>query len=172
MSLPWNRTSPRLRLFLGALGMVVVYYAVPVGTQHSTARLVISVLLTLAGIAALGWAIVTQLRRQLHSRSEDVHSLLMLLCLVAVVFALGYYVLDQQSPSQLSGVATRTDSLYFTLSTLTTVGFGDVHAQGQLARGLVILQLLFDVVFVAALVSTVASTFRSRTPPLGEGHRP
>jgi voltage-gated potassium channel len=171
MTVCWNQRSPALRLLLGALGMLVVYYAVPVGTQHSAARLVISVLLTLAGIGALGWAIVTQLRRQLHSRSEDVHSLLMLLCLVAVVFALGYYVLDAQSPGQMSGQTTRTDSLYFTLSTLTTVGFGDIHAQGQLARGLVILQLLFDVVFVAALVSTVAGTIRSRAPHRGVGRK-
>jgi voltage-gated potassium channel len=172
MRVHWSERSPRLRLLLGALGMVVVYYAVPVGTQHSTGRLVGSVLLTLSGIAALGWAIVAQLRRQLHSRSEDVHSLLMLLGLVAIVFALGYFVLDAHSPGQMRGVTTRTDSLYFTLSTLTTVGFGDVHAHGQLARGLVILQLLFDVVFVAALVSTVAGTIRSRTTHQEAGRKP
>jgi hypothetical protein len=160
------------RLVLGALGMVVIFYAVPVSTQTSTGRAVVSVAVTLLGIAALAWAITTQLKRQLHSRSEDVHTLVMLLVLVAMVFALGFYVLEEHRPGEVSGVSTRTDALYFTLSTLTTVGYGDVHATGQLARGLVILQLVFNAVFVGALVSTVVGTIRSRAPHLGEGRKP
>ena len=151
--------------------MLVVFYAVPVSTQTSTERTVLAVLLTLLGIAALAWAIVTQLRRQLRSRSEDVHTLVLLLVLVAIVFALGFYILEEHLPGQLNGVSTRTDALYFTMSTLTTVGYGDVHATGQIARGLVILQLVFNGIFVGALVSTAVGIIRSRAPQLGEGRR-
>ncbi|MET0999878.1 MAG: potassium channel family protein [Marmoricola sp.] len=161
-----------MRLLLGVLGMLVVFYAVPVNTQASPGRAAISVVLTLLGIAALAWAIVEQLRRQLHSRSEDIHTLVMLLVLVAMVFALGFFVLEEHSPGQVSGIATRTDALYFTMSTLTTVGYGDVHAEGQLARGLAIVQLVFNAVFVGALVSTVVGTIRSRAPRLGDGRKP
>jgi hypothetical protein len=62
----------------------------------------------------------------------------------------------------MSGISTRTDALYFTVATLTTVGYGDVHAQGQIARSLVTLQLLFDVVFVGAAVSTLLRSLRLR----------
>jgi len=150
------------RASLTALGMLVVYYAVPVRTDISTDRLVLSSLLTCLGVAILGWAIVVQLRRHVNHREENIPTLLMLLGLVAVVFALGYYVLAEHSQDQLTGVSTRTDALYFTVATLTTVGYGDVHATGQIARSLVTLQLLFDVVFVGALVSTVVRTLRSR----------
>ena len=143
--------------------MLTVYYAVPVATQDSTTRVVVSLLLTLVGVSMLGWAIVTQLRRHIrNSAEENIPTLLMLLALVAVVFALGYYVLEEHSPGQMSGLSTRTDALYFTVATLTTVGYGDVHAVGQVARSLVTLQLLFDVVFVGALVSTVVRTLRSK----------
>jgi voltage-gated potassium channel len=57
---------------------------------------------------------------------------------------------------------TRTDALYFTLSTLTTIGFGDVHAVGQVARVLVIVQMIFDVVFVAAVAATLRGHLSSR----------
>ncbi len=153
-----------MRLLLGVLGMLVVFYAVPVSNQDSAVRVALSLLFTLVGVVALGWAILGQLRRQLHSRSEDIHTLLMLLPLVAMVFALGFYVLDEHSSSQLSGLSTRTDALYFTLSTLTTVGYGDITAEGQIARGLVILQLVFNAVFVGAAVSTIVATIRSRAP--------
>jgi hypothetical protein len=144
--------------------MLVVFYAVPVSNQDSAVRVALSLLFTLVGVVALGWAILGQLKRQLHSRSEDIHTLLMLLPLVAMVFALGFYVLDEHSSSQLSGLSTRTDALYFTLSTLTTVGYGDITAEGQIARGLVILQLVFNAVFVGAAVSTIVATIRSRAP--------
>jgi voltage-gated potassium channel len=166
---PWPERSPVGRQLLALAGMVVVFYSAPVNTQVSTARTALAVLLTLLGIAALAWAITAQLKRQLHSRSEDVRSLVMLLVLVAMVFALSFYALEEHSPAQLQGLATRTDALYFTVSTLATVGFGDVHAVGQLARGLVILQLIFNVTFVGALVSTVAQTVRSRAPHAGGG---
>jgi len=159
---PEGRRPPWLRAAVSALGMLIVYYAVPVRTDISTGRLVLSSAMTFLGVAILGWAIVTQLRRHVRHREENIPTLLMLLGLVAVVFALGYYVLEEHSSGQLTGVSTRTDALYFTVATLTTVGYGDVHATGQVARSLVILQLLFDVVFVGALVSTVVRTLRSR----------
>lgn len=158
-------------MVLGVLGMLLAFYTVPVNTQASAERAAISVALTLLGIAVLAWTIVTQLKRQLHRRSEDVHTLVLLLVLVAIVFALGFYILEEHYPGQLQGLATRTDALYFTMSTLTTVGYGDVHATGQIARVLVILQLIFNAVFVGALVSTVVGIIRSRAPQLGEGRR-
>jgi voltage-gated potassium channel len=161
---PTRRDRPSwVRPLVSMAGVVLVFYAIPVGSQESGWRTAFSVLLTLVGVVVLAWAIVGQVRRQVtHSADENLHSLLMLFGLVVVVFAFGYYLLEEHSSGQFAGLVTRTDALYFTLSTMTTVGFGDVHAQGQIARSLVTLQLLFDVVFVAALVSTVAGTLRGR----------
>lgn len=169
MTRPWAERSPVGRQLLAIAGMVVVFYSAPINTQETTSRTLRAVALTLLGIAALAWAITAQLKRQLHSKDENVRSLLMLLVLVAMVFALGFYSIEEHSPEQIQGMHTRTDALYFTVSTLATVGFGDVHAVGQLARGLVILQLVFNVTFVGALVSTVAQSLRSRAPRSGGG---
>ena len=35
---------------------------------------------------------------------------------------------------------------------MTTVGYGDIHAEGQLARALVCVLLVFNVVVVASLI--------------------
>jgi voltage-gated potassium channel len=153
-----------LRQFVSVVGLVVVFYAVPVSQLTLSGRTVLSVLLTLVGVAGLGWAITGQVRRQLLSGTDaGIQSLVMLLELVAVVFALGYYVLELSAPGQIAGLQTRTDALYFTVSTVATVGYGDVHAVGQLARGLVIVQIAFDAVFVVALVTVLRSRVRSRT---------
>ena len=163
----WRERPPAVRLLLGVLGMLVIYYTVPVSTNESSGRVALSILLTLAGVGALAWAILEQVRRQLRSRSEDIRTLLMLLPLAAVVFALGFFLLELHSPGQIPGLSTRTDALYFTLSTLTTVGFGDITAQGQIARCVVMIQLVFNAVFVGAAASTVVGTIRNRAPASG-----
>ena len=56
----------------------------------------------------------------------------------------------------------RLDALYFSMTTMSTVGYGDIHAQGQLARLLVTVQLVFNLVFVASLVSLIQDQIRQR----------
>jgi voltage-gated potassium channel len=161
------RSRPRqrgwVRHVLGVVGLLVIYYAVPTGALGISGRTVLSLFLTILGVTILAIAITGQVRRQLALDPEArVQSLVMLLELVVVVFAAGYYVLEFSTPGQMADLHTRTDSLYFTLSTLTTIGFGDVHAVGQVARVLVIIQMVFDVVFVAAVAATLRGRIRTR----------
>jgi hypothetical protein len=43
------------------------------------------------------------------------------------------------------------------MSTVLTIGYGDVHAHGQLARGVVLVQMVFDVVVLAAGATTLTA---------------
>jgi hypothetical protein len=55
-------------------------------------------------------------------------------------------VIARTGSSEFVGLETKTDALYFALTTLATVGFGDVHAEGQVARLLLIAQIIFNIV--------------------------
>lgn len=76
----------------------------------------------------------------------------MLLVLLVMSFSLAFFLLDLVEPAQIADLDTRTDALYFTLSTMATVGYGDIHAEGQIARGLVCGLIVFNVVVVTSLV--------------------
>lgn len=52
------------------------------------------------------------------------------MCLSVLVFATAYQGLAQH-PGELDGIATRLDSLYFTMVTLATVGYGDITLAGS-----------------------------------------
>ena len=81
--------------------------------------------------------------------------------MVVVFFAFGYYLLARHDPHPgRAGLHTRIDALYFAMSTMSTIGFGDVHAAGQAARVLVIAQIVFDLVFVGAAASLVTAHLR------------
>ena len=56
---------------------------------------------------------------------------------------------------QFDELHTRVDALYFTMSTIATVGFGDVHATGQVARVVVTLQIFLDLIFVGLVARII-----------------
>ena len=78
--------------------------------------------------------------RAQRARESTNETAIRLEALVAVLYAfivfmsLVYLGLGLQ-PGQFAGLHTRVDALYFTMSTIATVGFGDVHATGQVVAG-------------------------------------
>jgi voltage-gated potassium channel len=148
------------RPVLTLVGVLVVYYALPVDFAGSPGVVILNFVLTFAGLGLIGWTMISELghlRRGEESRSTPV--LAMLIGLLVMCFSLAFFLLERLSPGQITDLHTRTDALYFTLSTMATVGYGDIHAQGQAARALVSAVIAFDVVVVASLVRW--STMRS-----------
>jgi voltage-gated potassium channel len=161
--------SPTIRVGRGLLalaGVLVAYYAVPVSEVPSDWDIALAALGLLAGLGALVFVAARQLRQMAQYQKGDpgvrLDVLVLIVLVVVPLFSLGYYAIEQGDASQFADLATKTDALYFSLSTLATVGFGDVHATGQLARALVSLQIVFDVVFVAAVVSVLTTQLRAR----------
>jgi hypothetical protein len=91
--------------------------------------------------------------------------------LLVVSFSLVYYTLQHHKTAQFADLNTKLDSVYFVVSTLATVGFGDVHATGQLARGLVTLQIVFDFAFLGLTLRVVTSAARKRMEETGGPRR-
>ena len=146
------------------VGLLVAYYAFPLRwAADSVLAVGTSLLATVGALSLVGTVMVKELgsvRRGAPGRSTRV--LAMLLIVLVMAASLTFFLLDQIRPHEITGLDTRTDALYFTLSTMTTVGYGDVHAEGQIARALVCVMIVFNIVVVASLVR--AQT-RSPTPP-------
>ena len=154
----WRRW---LRLAVGLVLLVTIYFSVPF-TNHpdrtDAARLAISVLL----IALLAGGVIWQVRLQLVDSTRHVDGLVFALALAIIAFAVGFYTIEEQAPAQIDGLETKLDALYFTLTTLMTIGYGDVHAVGQFARGVVVVQIVFNVLVIATAVGTLNNRVRER----------
>jgi hypothetical protein len=64
------------------------------------------------------------------------------------LFASTYFILSFQAPATFSEPLTRSDALYFTVTTFATVGFGDIVPRSETVRLLVSGQVLLDLVIV------------------------
>lgn len=81
-----------------------------------------------------------------------------------VGFAMVHRAIDVSYPSEYHGMDTDLDGLYFTVTVLSTVGFGDIVATGQWARGLVAFQMICNMVFIGGALKLVSWAARTRAP--------
>ena len=136
-----------------------VYYAIPVPGAMSEGWWAVMFFL---GAAVLGALIFAAIRRLLRAgENARIRGLILLLTLTVLFFSWA----DESVaalPGQFAELTTKTDSLYFNISTLATVGIGDVHPVGQLARAAVTVQIVFNLVFLGAAVSLITGYFRTR----------
>jgi hypothetical protein len=135
------------------MGLLIAYYAFPAEWHDSWFVISVSLVATAGGLGLVGWMMIKELNRVRHGGEGLTTRVLgILLVMLVVGFAFAFYLISRLSPHQFDGLSTRTDALYFTVTTMSTVGYGDVHAAGQLARALVCCMIVFDVVVVASLL--------------------
>jgi hypothetical protein len=140
---------------LGTVG----YYLVPVPGQMRESSWAI---LFSCGVVALGGLIALAIWRLLGAgENVRIRTLVLLLVLTILFFA---WADDSVArlPGQFDDLHTKTDALYFNISTVATVGFGDVHAAGQLARAAVTVQIVFNLVFLGAALTMISGFVRER----------
>ena len=87
------------------------------------------------GLLVLALLIVLRIRTLLRATAGVRARGLIVLLSCAVLFFAYADVTLAAIPGQFADLHTKIDAVYFCVSTLATVGFGDVHAAGQLARG-------------------------------------
>jgi voltage-gated potassium channel Kch len=164
------RSARRLRLLLIACVpvLLVAYFTLPLGAfgpEHPGLSWSVFTLLLTALAALLLREIQLLMLDSSLGRSGLGVPLLILLALL--IFA-GAYRSLARDPGEFRGLNTRVDALYFTVITMSTVGYGDIAPLGQSARVVVMLQILYTLVFLTAGGAAVGQFLRGR---LGERAR-
>ena len=109
---------------------------IPVGVPLSVALLLL--------LAVTVWQVL-QITRSAHPGVRAIEALAVIAPVFLVLFAASYAVLAQGDPASFSEPElTKTDALYFTITTFATVGFGDIAPKTQAARRIVTGQMVLD----------------------------
>ncbi|WP_124109095.1 potassium channel family protein [Kocuria rhizophila] len=152
----WASSIRPVRAVIGLVAVTLTYYAIPLDPDRDLGGRIIASLL---GLTVVGAVIIRHLRRG----DDPVGRLFLLLMVAVAVIALSFHAVSM-IPGQFEGLETRTDALYFTVVTLATIGYGDIHPVGQTARALVIVAMGFHVVFLTFLVSAISRRLGERLP--------
>lgn len=136
---------------------VLAFYLAPLDADRTLWWRALASSVVAAGLVVL-------MVRQFRHGADPIARLASLAVIVVVMSSAGIYLLGAQVPGQFVGISTRTDALYFTVVTMATIGYGDIHPVGQAARLLTTLLVVFDLVFVGALGSALSSQLRRRFP--------
>jgi voltage-gated potassium channel len=146
--------------------VLALYFLVPVEPGLSGVRRGLQAALVAAGVVVVGRFVLQQVTRQLGVREGRTSLTGLAVGLVASVasFALADYMVARTAPEEFAGLDTKVDALYFVLSTLTTIGYGDIYAAGQLARIVVIIQMIFGIAVIATGASILLRRASGREP--------
>ena len=159
---------PRTLLICAVL--TLAFYLAPVAAGIAGLRLMVRATLTVAAVllvAALIIRLAVRLSQTARPADAVVIGLAVALYAGLIVFAFVDYSVAVSRPKQFSGLSTKTDALYFAVTTMATVGYGDIHASGQLARAVVTVQELFNLAVLATGATVLVNNLAKRAGPDG-----
>jgi len=104
---------------------------------------------------------VDSIRAANHPDLRAIEALVAAVTGFLVLFALLYLGLAQTDSANFTQPLGRVSALYFTVTVLATVGFGDITAQTDGARLLVTVQMLLGLGLVAGLVRVFSAAARA-----------
>jgi hypothetical protein len=150
-----------LRTLRDLAGLGLLYVVVPV-RDSAGASLVVRAALVAVTLVLMIWLVLAQVLRHARSADARLRGLVVALAVGVLSFAYADLAVATWGDGQFVGLSTKIDAFYFSLTTLSTVGYGDVHAAGQVARALVAAQIVFDLAVLATAASLLAHRLADR----------
>ena len=141
-----------LRPCLTGVTLVVILF-LPLNRQGSIPLLLI-------GLVALTALVVWQIRAVTTSpspRLRAAESLATSIPLYIVLFAVSHATMSSWDADAFTEPLDRTDALYFTITTLATVGFGDIAPVSQFRRIVVMVQMVTGLVLLGLVIKMFLS---------------
>jgi len=143
-----------LRALATTVVLVALYYLLPLDRIKNVPVVLAAGLAILAAVTA--WQLRTVLKGR-HPGVRAVEALATTLPLFLLLFAWAYFTMANSSPDNFSThPLTRTDTLYFTVTVFSTVGFGDITAASHSAWLIVTAQMLLDLLALGLVVRAFA----------------
>jgi voltage-gated potassium channel Kch len=148
-----------LRTATAVVLLLVAYYQAPLDRPLTAGSAIV-----LIGVLMLGALVVAVEVRGILASSTPLVKAIRVLTLgfpmLLVLFAATYITVDGQQPGAFTEPLSRTDGLYFTVTTFATVGYGDISPQTELTRALVTVQMLVGLVAVGVIAKLVLGAAR------------
>jgi len=150
----------RLAALLGTAVVALAIVRVTAGGISDGAGRTMNAALVAFGPPAVAVGVLRELRATGRVRLEAVMGVLSLYILVGMLFGFVFGAIDRfgGAPFFVGGQpATVSHCLYFSFTTLTTVGYGDLAARTDLGHTLAVFEALLGQIYLVTVVSVIVS---------------
>ena len=139
-----------LRMAATAVLLLLIYAFIPLATGSGAA----AVVALFVGLIVFLGLIVRQIRMIMeaeHPKLRAVEAGALIVPVLVLVFAYTYVSISDARPDAFSEPITRIDGVYFAMTVLSTVGFGDIVAKTEPTRALVTFQIVCGLIAAVGL---------------------
>jgi voltage-gated potassium channel len=136
------------RTTLTAAGLLVLYAMAPLGREATATTIGIGGVLLVAMVGVETRA----LSRSPHPILRVIETIANVLVVFILAFALVYLSMAQLDPAAFSEPLTKVSAVYFTVTVLATVGFGDITPVTDATRIVVTMQMMLGLTLIAVVL--------------------
>lgn len=139
------------RTTLTAAGLLVLYAMAPLGREATATTIGIMVIGGVLLVAMVGVE-TRALSRSPHPILRVIETIANVLVVFILAFALVYLSMAQLDPTAFSEPLTKVSAVYFTVTVLATVGFGDITPVTDATRIVVTMQMMLGLTLIAVVL--------------------
>ena len=153
--------------WLGCTVVLFVIYAIaPVDEKPTEVAAFLKLgLAFFALVAVTAWQIFG-ISRSPYPRLRAFEAIGISVPVLVLVFSSVYVSMAAYSSHNFNQPITKIDGVYFTVTALATVGFGDIVAVSETARVLVTLQMIIDLIFIGVVAKVLVGVTQKRVAEL------
>jgi voltage-gated potassium channel len=150
-----------LRVAVVTTVLCILYVFAPMDGRSEDAfalRLVVSLVVLMVVVT---WQIIA-VTRSPSPRLRGIEGVAFSVPLLILVFASAYVSMSTIDAGSFTAPLSKVDSVYFTVTVFATVGFGDITPKTEIARILVTIQMIADLVLIGVLAKVLLGVVQQR----------
>lgn len=147
-----------------ALLMLAVYFVLPEPKVDEPPWLTVAAVVV-GGVfyASAGvWAFF-RIHKSTHPARTGLNALVLMITAIVLIFALTYLALSVDNVDNFNEPLDKVSALYFTMTILTTTGFGDISAQSHAGMIAVMTQMVVSLTLLTTLARVLVEATRRAT---------
>lgn len=145
-----------------AAAILVIYAAIPEPLGDEQPWLVFLTIVVVSAVYVLtGLLLVLRVNRSPHPMRTGIVALTVMVTAMVAIFSLTYLSLSIDNPGNFNQPLDKISAMYFTMTILSTVGFGDITAITHPAMIAVMVQMVVGLTLLTGLARVLVTTART-----------
>ncbi len=153
---------------LGVVALTLLLYAVvPIEGQDAAFAAILGACVGILAILVVFARQITRVSRSRRPVLAAVEALALVFGMFLCLFALLYVAMSEGDPEAFTQDIDKVAGLYFTMTVLATVGFGDISAVSDSARIMVTVQMVLGMILIGSAFKALGFSARRAVGPRG-----